>query len=162
MKSQLTLLAASIIFAFGATAQAAQDQDKQRISDEHKSDVQKCNDMKGNQKKVCKAEADSKQTAEAELKAKQENTPKNQYELQKAKAEGEYRVAKAKCGDQIGDAKKTCEKQARADRDKALAQSKRETEKQGSSGESAKGGSSNSQSASGSSIQEQATPQKSQ
>src|SRR5436190_1808525 len=68
MKNQLTLLAAAIALALGTSVQAA---DTKQINEQHKADVAKCKDLKGNAKDVCKKEADGKQKvakAEAELK----------------------------------------------------------------------------------------------
>jgi hypothetical protein len=93
--------------------------------------------MKDNAKEICKAEADGRKTvAEAEAKVQQRGTPKNQLELAEAKAEAQYNVEKAKCGDQVGDAKKACEQVAKASRDLSTAQAKQQSLSMTSSGAS--------------------------
>ena len=123
MRNQLTLLAAAIALALGTSVQAA---DTKAIDQQHKAEVEKCKDMKGNAKDVCKKEADGKQkVAKAEAEAKENDTPKNRLKVQEAKAEAKYDVAKERCDDQKGDAKDACQKAAKAERDGAIAQAKK-------------------------------------
>jgi hypothetical protein len=127
------LLAVSGTFCFAQGAAGAQpggkDSPGQNIKQEHQAAMEKCNALKDNAKDICKAEADGRRKiAEAELKAQQNNTPKNQLELAETKAKAEYEVAKQKCDDEVGDKKNACQKGARAARDQALAQAKMQSQ----------------------------------
>ena len=62
--------------------------------------------------------------AKAELEARQNNTPKAQYNVRVAKAEAAYAVAKEKWDDLAGNAKDVCVKDAQAVRTKAEADAK--------------------------------------
>src|SRR5687768_307457 len=142
MNAKLTLIAASIALAWsiGAHGQSAQHSDKQRIEEQHKAAMAQCKDLQDNGKKICEAEAEGqKKVAEAEAKVKERDTPKNRLEAAEARAEAQYEVAKAKCGDQVGDAKNACEKEAKATKDSAMAQAKLESQKQGTAATGASG-----------------------
>jgi hypothetical protein len=119
-----------------AQSQSSQDSDRQRIKQERKAALEKCKGMKGNEKHICMAEADGqKDVAEAQLKVSQRDTPKNRYEFEKTKADAQYRVAKARCGDEVREAQETCESRAKADRDKARAQAKQQSESRSAAGQ---------------------------
>jgi len=124
MKTKLTLVAAAIAaLALGTNAQAV---DTKRINQEHKAELEKCKDLKGNAKDVCKKEADGhKKIAKAEAELKEQDTPKNRQKLAEAKADAQYDVAKEKCDDQKGDAKSACKKAAKAEHEGAIAQAKK-------------------------------------
>ena len=124
MKTKLTLVAAAIAaLALGTNAQAV---DTKRINQEHKAELEKCKDLKGNAKDVCKKEADGhKKIAKAEAELKEQDTPKNRQKLAEAKADAQYDVAKEKCDDQKGDAKSACKKTAKAEHEGAIAQAKK-------------------------------------
>lgn len=140
MKANLIAINASLalVFATGAYAQsspAASDSSRQQASMEDK-----CDNMKGNAKDICKAQADGqKKISEAQAKVNARDTPKNRLELDQAKADAQYKVSKARCGDQVGDAKNTCEKEAKASHDLAIAQAKKQSQIQTSTGSSATG-----------------------
>ena len=141
MQIRLLSIAAAVAFALAGAAQAqtsssgatAQDHkpsvdrkarkaEEDKISAQYKSDKAKCKDMKGNEKDACEADAKGKEkVAKAELKAKYDPTPANQRKVDEAKAEHEYKVAKEKCDAQKGKEESACEKQAKADYDKAKA-----------------------------------------
>ncbi|HEV8096532.1 MAG TPA: hypothetical protein VGP71_12440 [Burkholderiales bacterium] len=123
MKSELTLAAAVLALVFGMNAQAA---DTKAINDQHKVAMDKCKELKGNAKDVCKAEADGqKKVAKAEAELKENDTPKNRFKVEEAKANANYDVAKEKCGDHTGKAKSACKKAAKSERDGAIAQAKK-------------------------------------
>lgn len=131
---KLNLFAAAMILALSAPAFAAdamtKDQvktEKDRIAAELKANKDKCKGLKGNAKDMCTAEAQGQEkVSKAELAAKQNDTPKNRYDLAAAKADMQYRIAKEKCEDMKGDAKKTCDKDAKAARDQSKDQAKAE------------------------------------
>jgi chromosome segregation ATPase len=124
MKTRLTLLAAALAaLALGTNAHAV---DTKQIDQQHKADLAKCKDLKGNAKDVCKKEADgNKKVAKAEAELKEHDTPKNRLKVDEAKADAQYAVAKEKCDDQKGDAKSACKKTAKAEHEGALAQAKK-------------------------------------
>jgi hypothetical protein len=132
--SKLNLMAAAMILALSTPAFAAdamtKDQvkaERDRIASELKANKEKCNGLKGNAKDICMAEAQGQEkVSKAELAAKQNDTPKNRYDVAAAKADMQYRIAKEKCDDMKGDAKNTCEKDAKAARDQAKNQAKAE------------------------------------
>jgi hypothetical protein len=132
--SKSNLLAAAMILAFSAPVFAAdamtKDQvktERDRIAAELKANKAKCKDLKGNAKDVCTAEAQGQEkVSKAELAAKQNDTPKNRYDVAAAKADMQYRIAKEKCEDMKGDAQKACDKDAKATRDQTKNQAKAE------------------------------------
>ncbi len=124
MRTRVTLLAAAIAaLALGTNAHAV---DTKQINDQHKAALEKCKDLKGNAKDVCKKEADGhKKVAKAEAELKEHDTPKNRLKVQEAKADAQYDVAKEKCDDQKGDAKSACKKAAKAEHEGAIAQARK-------------------------------------
>lgn len=103
-------------------ARTTERTDRDAINAQHKADMEKCKSLKGNAKDVCKAEADAhRKVARAEEKVKEHDTAENRRDLEKAKADAEYDVAKEKCEDQKGAAERACKKEAKAKRDMELA-----------------------------------------
>ena len=145
MKIQLCGIAAAVALAFAGLAQAqsspstapatprapAADQkmksaEKDRIEAEYKADKARCDGMKGNAKDVCVKEAKGKEkVAKAELDAKTDPSEHNQRKVMEAKADAQYDVAKEKCDDMKGKEKSACEKEAKAEHDRAQADMKR-------------------------------------
>jgi hypothetical protein len=134
MTLKLNIAAAALALAFAGPVFAADSMskdevkaEKDRISSEYKANKEKCKDMKGNEKDVCMAEAKGhEKVAKAELAAKQNDTPKNRYDVAVAKADMDYNVAKEKCDDMKGNEKKQCNKDAKAAHDSAKQQAKSE------------------------------------
>jgi hypothetical protein len=156
MNTKITALAASIAFVLsasayaqtspgtsGSSAQAArsgggQQNQSPQVDQQYKAAMEKCNGMQGNAKDICKAEADGqKKVDQAQAKLTKHESPKNRLEVADAKAEAQYKVAKARCGDQVGDAKKACENEAKAAQNLAKAQAKRESLTQASGAQNA-------------------------
>ena len=101
--------------------------EKERIEAAYKADKAKCDAMKGNQKDVCMKEAKGKEkVAKAELDQKNKPSVRNERKVEEAKAEHTYKVAKEKCDLQKGKEEKSCEKQVKADYDKAKADIKKQ------------------------------------
>jgi hypothetical protein len=131
MKIQLISIAAAVAFSVGAQAQntttrQVKNADEDRIEAEYKADKAKCDTMKDNAKDVCEKEAKGKEkVAKAELKAKTNPSAANQRKVQEAKADAAYDVAKERCDDQKGKEKDACEKQAKAEHERAKADIKR-------------------------------------
>src|SRR5436190_5762172 len=127
-RSSVALLA--LAFAGSAFAQGqGKDPDKKQAGEEYKQAMEKCKDLKDNPKNICEAEAKGRRkVAEAEAKVKDNPSRKNQLGLEEAKADAQYEVADKKCDDEVGDTKKACVKEAKATRDQAKAQARRQAQ----------------------------------
>jgi len=100
--------------------------DEERIEADYKADKARCDGMKGNAKDVCVKEAKGKEkVAKAELDAKYDPSERNQRKVLEAKADSQYDVAKEKCDDMKGNEKSACEKDAKAEHERAKADMKR-------------------------------------
>jgi hypothetical protein len=155
MTLKLCSIAAAIALAFGLTAAQAQtgttpsapradsttgkvketvrerkvkDAEEDRIEAEYKSAKAKCDAMKDhNEKEVCEADAKGQEkVAKAELDQKKKPSVRNERKVAEAKAEHKYHVAKEKCDMQKGKDEKACEKQVKAEYDKAKADIKKQ------------------------------------
>jgi hypothetical protein len=110
-------VAGAMCFAGGVIAanEKVTESDEARIKAEYKAAKEHCDDLKSNAKDVCVLEAKGvRNVAKAELKVRDEDSPKNRYKLQMARAEADYDVAKEKCDDLSGNAKDVCVKDAKA------------------------------------------------
>ena len=108
--------------------------DEDRIEAEYKADKAKCDTMSGNAKDVCVKEAKGKEkVAKAELDARANPSERNQRKVEEAKAEAKYEVAKERCDDMKGKEKSACEKQAKADHERAKAAMAKRNASSGSS-----------------------------
>ena len=121
-KFSITVIAAAISLAFSAGALAAQGMSKEtykagkdKIAAEYKSAKAGCGSMSANAKDVCMAEAKGKEkVAMAEIEASYQPSDKARIAVGIAKVEADYSVAKEKCDDKAGNAKKACVKEAKA------------------------------------------------
>jgi hypothetical protein len=133
---RMSVIAAALSVAYAgplfAADTAARDQaraDRERIQADSKAAREKCKDMKANAKDICMAEAKGQErVAKAELALKQNDTPKNRYDVAAAKADAEHDVAREKCDDMKGKEKEACQKAAKDARDSAKKQAKSERE----------------------------------
>ena len=99
--------------------------EKDRIEADAKAAKEKCKSMKDNAQDICEAEAKgNEKLAKKELDYKKNPNDKNRADVEKMKAEVAYEVAKEKCEDQQGDAQNNCKKQAKAEKDRAIASAK--------------------------------------
>lgn len=147
MTLKLCSIAAALALAFAIPAQAQQTKDpapraersvvdkvkpsgdrkvknaeEDRVEADYKSAKAKCDVMKGNDKEVCEADAKGKmKVAKAELEAKFEPSVSHDRKVEEAKAEHKYEVAKEKCDALKGKEENACEKQAKAEHDRAKA-----------------------------------------
>jgi septal ring factor EnvC (AmiA/AmiB activator) len=118
------VIASGLLACSGAHALTADQHKaaKAKIEADYKSQKVQCDTLKANAKDVCEEEAEAKENiAKAELEHQYKPSPAHARKVAEAKAEGAHDVAKEKCDDQTGDAKNACEKQAKADYDKAKA-----------------------------------------
>ena len=99
--------------------------EKDRVEADAKAAKEKCKSLKDNAKDICEAEAKAKEkVAKKELDYKKNPNDKNLRDLEKMKAEAAYEVAKEKCEDMKGADQATCKKNAKDEKDKAIAGSK--------------------------------------
>ena len=111
--------------------------EEDRIEADYKADKAKCDSMSGNPKDVCMKEAKGKEkVAKAELDAKKDPSARNQRKVEEARAEAKYDVAKEKCDAMKGAEKSACEKDAKAEHERAQADIKRSSATGSSSGAS--------------------------
>jgi hypothetical protein len=111
--------------------------EEDRIEADYKADKAKCDSMNGNAKDVCQKEAKGKEkVAKAELDAKKDPSARNQRKVEEAKADAKYDVAKEKCDGMKGNEKSACEKDAKAEHERAQADIKRNSAAGASSGAS--------------------------
>lgn len=112
-----SLLATSAFALSSAEHKAESD----RIEAQYKSSKEQCKSLSGNLKDVCQEEAKGqKKVSKAALDYRAEPSEKHRYELEKAKADAAYEVAKEKCDDLKGNAEDICEKDAKAQHVRAL------------------------------------------
>ncbi len=136
---KLTSLAAALLMgAVGAHAANMSAEDysaaKKQISATYKSDKAACDAMKGNAKDVCVEEAKGREkVAKAELEYKNTGSESDQMKVTTAKAEAEYDVAKERCDDRQGKDKSACVEEAKATRDRVLADVKAQRDAAGGS-----------------------------
>lgn len=119
LKQQLmaTAIAGTIAFTGSAFAmtKAEIQTENEKIETQLKSAKAQCDTLSGNAKDICVVEAKGAHSiAKAELEARENNTPKTQYNILVAKAEAVYAVANEKCDDLSGNAKDVCVKDAKA------------------------------------------------
>ena len=96
--------------------------EEDRIEAEYKAAKAHCDSMKGNAKDVCIKEAKGKEkVAKAELDARKNPSERNQRKVEEAKAEAKYEVAKERCDDLKGKEKDACQKDAKAEHERAKA-----------------------------------------
>lgn len=95
---------------------------RDKIAADYKADRTTCDAMKNNAKDVCIEEAKGKEkVARAELDQQLKPSDGNARKVAQAKVDAAYSIAKEKCGDQKGDAKSACVKQAKAEEEKGNA-----------------------------------------
>jgi hypothetical protein len=102
--------------------------EKDRIEADAKAAKEKCKSLKDNAKDICQAEAKgNEKLAKKELDYKKNPNDKNARDVEKMKAEVAYEIAKEKCEDQKGAEMASCKKNAKADKDRAMAAAKGKT-----------------------------------
>ncbi|RFO97157.1 hypothetical protein DIC66_08415 [Rhodoferax lacus] len=129
--SSLTTLAASLLLGFCISASAAPmtkveyKAAKASISAQLKADKITCDAQTANAKDICLEEAKGRDNvALAELEAQYEPSTKHSYQVNVAKADAAFAVAKEKCDDQAGNPKDVCRTEAKSAHTAALAEAK--------------------------------------
>ena len=118
-KFNLIALSASLMFSATAMAQTMSAGDyqmgKTKIKTEYSADKKACASMAGNANDICVAQAKGKANiALTELSDSFKPTRKTHYNVQVAKAESAYDVAKEQCDDLSGNLKDVCVTEAKA------------------------------------------------
>lgn len=119
LKQQLMTIAVAAALGCATSAMALTKAEikteKDRIAAEFKASKAKCDDLKGNAKDICMAEAKgTNKVAKAELEARDKDTAKARYNVRIARAEAGYDVARERCDDLSGNTKGVCVKDAKA------------------------------------------------
>jgi len=131
--SMLNVLKALVIafavptLAFGAAGMTSSDYSaaKNAAKENYKAAKAKCDQLSGNPKDVCVADAKAaEKKAIADAEAQYKNTDKARRDAKIAAAEADYDVAKARCGAKTGNDKDVCVKEAKATETKAKADAK--------------------------------------
>jgi len=135
MKTTHTTLLSLLVWATAASlSPSAQAQslsktdykaEKDKISATYRTDRAACNSEKGHAKDICIAQARGKEDVDkASLEERYKPSEKNRYKAQMAKADADYAVAKARCNEQTGSARETCDKDAKVAHTNAKAEAK--------------------------------------
>jgi hypothetical protein len=130
MRKMLGIATAVTVYTCGAPAAAAMTNDeykagKVRITAEYQADRQKCGAGYGNAIELCIARARGAQkVAKAELEAAHKPSPRSNYDAAIARANVAYRIAKEECDDKKGAPRQGCEKDAKAEHERATATAK--------------------------------------
>jgi len=110
--------AACALLLGSALAQAADAPvalELQRIDAEFEAARERCDDLAGQAKDVCLAEARAdRRIRKVEVAARDQGTPKARYDADIARAEAEFVVAKERCGVRAAADRETCVTDARA------------------------------------------------
>jgi len=95
---------------------------KSRIEADHTAAEGRCGAMQANAKDICEKEADGQsKVARAELEQRYKPSASNARKVTEVKIKAEYAIANEKCEDLKADAKKSCEKESKAKRDRSNA-----------------------------------------
>lgn len=126
-KFLILALAGALSNAYAADDKAAYDTAKDKAAADYKAAKAQCKSLRGNAEDICVEEAKvARARAEADAVAQYRTGDANN--LRKARedvAKAEYDLAKEKCDDQTGNAKKACKLDAKAAKDSAIADAKR-------------------------------------
>lgn len=145
MKARTTILTASLVFAFSLSAhaqssdtsgsnaqqpgqsQSTQSSQQSGWPETQRASKEQCDHLQGNAKTICNAEIKAmKMVQEAKEKVAQHESPQTQLEFAETRADAKFEIARARCGDLVGEAKKACEDEATAMRDLTKARAKRQ------------------------------------
>ncbi len=96
------------VFSVQAQTAGTTAMTKEQINTKYRADMKRCDSMKGNDKDVCKKQAEAARDMEkADAKQSKENA-ESRHDANKDKMDAEYKVAKEKCDAMSGDAKDQC------------------------------------------------------
>jgi hypothetical protein len=116
----LGAMAAGAATAPAAMTRQAYKQAGHRIDAQYKAERAACKRVRGDSRDLCMLQAKAhQQVAQAQLQAQYKPGPEADRKAMEAKADADYAVAKAKCDDLKGNARDSCEQQAKVQRDAA-------------------------------------------
>ncbi|MBV8636045.1 MAG: hypothetical protein JO002_16235 [Burkholderiaceae bacterium] len=108
-----------------AIAKADYESAKARAASDYKTARAQCDNLAGNAKDVCIAEAKAARVhTESDAEAQYKNTPDAIADARQAAAKADYDVNRTRCDSQAGNAKDVCVKQAKATLTSAQADAK--------------------------------------
>jgi len=111
--------------AWSAADPASYKQAKHTADETYKSAKKACDSMSGNAKDICVAEATAaRDKSKAQAEASYKGTPKAHLDARVTAAKADYKVAVERCDDKSGNDKDVCVKEAKAARDKVIADAK--------------------------------------
>lgn len=91
-----------------------------RIGAQYKAEAAACGRLRGNARDLCKLQAKGRsEVAQAQLEAQYHPSPEADRKAMDAKADADFRLAKANCRNLKGDASRACIEQAKVMRDAA-------------------------------------------
>lgn len=119
MKKHLMMMALGTGLLLGAHASAMTREEvkvsEERIAAEYQAAKAQCDALKANAKDVCEKQAKGRESiARAELEHRQKPTSASARKLAEEKVKADYEIAKEKCDDAKGEARNSCEQQAKA------------------------------------------------
>ena len=95
---------------------------KREVDADYKAARAQCRSLQGNARDICDEEARARARVDkAELAQRYQPSAQHQRELDEAKARSTYDVARERCSDNTGPARRSCEQQARDDYEQARA-----------------------------------------
>lgn len=126
---RIAAIAAATLAAAGAhganIGKATYDSAKDQLKAQYKAERDTCSTMSGNAKDICVETAKGREkVALAHLEVQRSGSAGDQAKLMEARYEARYELAKEVCDDQTGQAKDQCQATAKAERDKAKADTK--------------------------------------
>jgi hypothetical protein len=118
-KFNLIAVAIGFTVSAGAMAQGMSQSDyqasKDKIGTEYKAAKEACKSLSGNANDICEVDAKGKEKVSlAELEATYKPSKKSRYNVDTAKADAAYELAKEKCDDKSGNVKDVCVKEAKS------------------------------------------------
>jgi len=132
--ARVALLAGFACVSVGALAEMPRSQyqtEKDAISQRYDAARDVCAQRSGNAKDICIKQAELDRTiATGELDVRDRGTVDAREDAQRERINAEYSLADEKCDDLGGNKKSVCQKEARATRDKALADLKADVTRQ--------------------------------
>jgi hypothetical protein len=132
--TRVAVLAGLMCTSFGALAEMPRSEyqtEKDAIAQRYDAARDACAQRAGNAKDVCIKQAELDRTiATGELDVRDRGTADAREDAQRDRINAEFSLADEKCDDLGGNKKSVCEKEARATRDKALADLKADVARQ--------------------------------
>ncbi|MDA7414803.1 hypothetical protein PGB34_00370 [Xenophilus arseniciresistens] len=129
MKKHLLMMAmgAGLLMAAQAGAMSREEYKvgEDRIAAEYKAATARCEALQNNARDVCEKQAKGQESvARAELEHNFKPGPASARKVAEEKVKAEYEIAREKCDDMQGEAKNSCEKQAKAVESRGMAEVK--------------------------------------